>query len=606
MASDSSDGMNLSPEKKIAGVLAPLFALRTRDRSGIGDLEALRQFIDWAAGIGFKTRPAPADQRNRAAITVPTTRSARSRSSRRRCISRPVRPEDLTQEDFDDVLARFDLEKLRRGSGEIRPRPPIENRIARKSVCAIFRRARTTSSAAEDFRLSAKARAVAGGLRVLPRAHGRKRQTAKRGTNGRRNIAPTIRRALARRRRQPKSGDDFREREAFFRYVQWIASRAMARDESATRKSAGVALMGDIPFGVSYYSADVFARPGRICPRLVRRRAARAVFQGRRVHAKMGTELGHPALPLGCDADERNFAWWRQRVRGVRKIFHVFRIDHVLGFYRIYAFPWRPQRNHGIPSALLGGNAANAPAARSRILSARRFDRRELRGESPRRRRIFAGGSGRSRRRRAWSAKISGPCRTMFGRVCSSLGIAGFKIPQWENYDDGRSIPGSEYQRFSVATYATHDHKPLRAIWEEASSRRGRRPSRRNSDLAKIAEFAGSRRRPRRRDFERDFYAPVMEALFRSESWIAVVMITDLLGAQRPVQRPGDRGRFELEPADAYNRGPTRIEPHGETTDEARAKITPGQRAPVIDARYGAGTDFRICKARSNPSLTSS
>ena len=29
----------------------------------------------------------------------------------------------------------------------------------------------------------------------------------------------------------------------------------------------------------------------------------------------------------------------------VRQSFHLFRIDHVLGFYRIYAFPWRPQRN---------------------------------------------------------------------------------------------------------------------------------------------------------------------------------------------------------------------------------------------------------------------
>src|SRR6266480_666952 len=46
--------MNLSPEQKIAGVLAPLFALRTETDLGIGDLEALRQFIDWAAGVGFK------------------------------------------------------------------------------------------------------------------------------------------------------------------------------------------------------------------------------------------------------------------------------------------------------------------------------------------------------------------------------------------------------------------------------------------------------------------------------------------------------------------------------------------------------------------------
>ena len=46
--------MNLSPERKIAGVLAPLFALRTENDLGIGDLGSLREFIDWAGEIGFK------------------------------------------------------------------------------------------------------------------------------------------------------------------------------------------------------------------------------------------------------------------------------------------------------------------------------------------------------------------------------------------------------------------------------------------------------------------------------------------------------------------------------------------------------------------------
>src|SRR6266850_554369 len=46
--------MTLSPDKRIAGILVPLFALRRENDLGIGDLGALRQFIDWAAGIGFK------------------------------------------------------------------------------------------------------------------------------------------------------------------------------------------------------------------------------------------------------------------------------------------------------------------------------------------------------------------------------------------------------------------------------------------------------------------------------------------------------------------------------------------------------------------------
>ena len=46
--------VNLSPENKIAGVLAPLFALRGENDLGIGDLGSLREFVDWAADIGFK------------------------------------------------------------------------------------------------------------------------------------------------------------------------------------------------------------------------------------------------------------------------------------------------------------------------------------------------------------------------------------------------------------------------------------------------------------------------------------------------------------------------------------------------------------------------
>ena len=45
--------MDLSPEKKIAGILVPLFALRTENDLGIGDVAALRELIEWAGAIGF-------------------------------------------------------------------------------------------------------------------------------------------------------------------------------------------------------------------------------------------------------------------------------------------------------------------------------------------------------------------------------------------------------------------------------------------------------------------------------------------------------------------------------------------------------------------------
>src|SRR3954449_13105975 len=107
--------MNLSPERKIAGVLAPLFALRTENDLGVGDLEALRQFIDWAEGIGFKlVQLLPINEMGgdhspynaiSAVALEPTTLHLA-----------PASPADLTREDFNEVVRRFDLEKLRKGA----------------------------------------------------------------------------------------------------------------------------------------------------------------------------------------------------------------------------------------------------------------------------------------------------------------------------------------------------------------------------------------------------------------------------------------------------------------------------------------------------------
>src|SRR5256885_12304552 len=114
--------MNLSPEKKIAGVLVPLFALRGENDLGIGDLGALREFIDWIAEIGFTLvqllpiNEMGADNSPYNAISAmaiePTTLHLA-----------PGSPEDLSQQDYDAVIADVDLVKLRRSKvryGEVR------------------------------------------------------------------------------------------------------------------------------------------------------------------------------------------------------------------------------------------------------------------------------------------------------------------------------------------------------------------------------------------------------------------------------------------------------------------------------------------------------
>src|ERR1051325_8871179 len=99
--------MTLSPEKKIAGVLVPLFALRQDGDLGIGDLGALRQFIDWIADIGFTLvqllpiNETGADNSPYNAISSmaidPTSLWLTSGS-----------PDDLTRDDLEDALSDID------------------------------------------------------------------------------------------------------------------------------------------------------------------------------------------------------------------------------------------------------------------------------------------------------------------------------------------------------------------------------------------------------------------------------------------------------------------------------------------------------------------
>ena len=116
------------------------------------------------------------------------------------------------------------------------------------------------------------------------------------------------------------------------------------RQREPMRKSAASRLMGDIPFGVNYYSADVYSRRDEFALDWSGGAPPEPYFKDDEFTQKWGQNWGIPLYRWDV-MRTRNLAWWRQRVRGVRKIFHVFRIDHVLGFYRIYAFPWRPERN---------------------------------------------------------------------------------------------------------------------------------------------------------------------------------------------------------------------------------------------------------------------
>lgn len=530
--------MNLSLDKKIAGVLVPLFALRGEDDLGIGDTAALRQFIDWAAGIGFKIvqllpiNETGADNSPYNAISAMAIEPATLHLA-------PNLPPDLTREDFEGAINGVDLASLRRGRVKYRPVKQLKQRILEKAFANF--RARADEKRQAEFRkfceeASSWLRDYALFRVLIEENNGsaawdcwaQQHQTIERARHSLRDLAKNKEAALTRRC-------------DFFCYVQWIAHQQW-RDIKAHAEQRGVALMGDIPFGVSYYSADVFARPEEFVLDWFGGAPPEPLFKDDAFTQKWGQNWGIPRYRWS-DMRANNFQWWRERVRAVRRIFHLFRVDHVQGFYRIYAFPWRPQRNNEFLPLdqrqmleLTGGRAPHFVPRNDDTFENREANKRD--GEEYLRAVMEEAGAARV------VGEDLGVVPDYVRPNLRSLGIAGFKIPQWE-MRDGMIIPGEMYERLSIATYATHDHQPIRALWDEVLEHRDSDTGRQaRVTLEKIALFAGLNPKIDGLDFEKDFYPALMEALFRCNSWIAIIMITDLLARTYRFNVPGTKANL--------------------------------------------------------------
>src|SRR5437867_598334 len=529
--------MNLSPEKRIAGILVPLFALRGENDLGIGDLGALREFIGWASEIGFRLvqllpiNETGADNSPYNAISAMAIEPTTLRLG-------PDSPEDLTREDFNSVVADVDLRRLGSGGVKYRHVKKLKRRLLEKAFanfagCAGKGRQLGFGKFCQKEAVWLDDYAF---FRVLMEENGESATWTRWSAEHQ-----SIKRARAWLHDLPQDQQAaLMARQNFFCYVQWIAHQQW-REIKSCAEDGDVALMGDIPFGVSYYSADVFARPDEFALDWSGGAPPEPYFKDDEFTQKWGQNWGIP-LYHWDKMRANNFEWWRERVRAVRRIFHLFRIDHVLGFYRIYAFPWRPRKNKQFfpldwnqMLERTGGRAPHFVPRNDETAETREANKRE--GEEFLR--VVLEGAGTTR----VIGEDLGVVPDYVRPNLRALGIAGFKIPQWESHGE-QVTPGSQYERLSVATYTTHDHKPIRALWEEAFEHPTATAEQSRFDLAKIAVFAGFDPRIDKIDFEKDFYPAIMEALFKCESWIAVVMITDLLARKYRFNVPGTKANL--------------------------------------------------------------
>ncbi len=121
----------------------------------------------------------------------------------------------------------------------------------------------------------------------------------------------------------------------FHAWVQYLLENQLDAAAGALR-DMGVRLKGDIPILMSEDSVDVWYST-RYFDRSVLAGAPPDVF------AKDGQNWGFPVYNWDALAAD-GYSWWKGRLLQAAKFFNAFRIDHVLGFFRIWCIPVTEKR----------------------------------------------------------------------------------------------------------------------------------------------------------------------------------------------------------------------------------------------------------------------
>ncbi|MEI9999529.1 MAG: 4-alpha-glucanotransferase [Verrucomicrobiota bacterium] len=325
----------------------------------------------------------------------------------------------------------------------------------------------------------------------------------------------------------------------FTAYVQWVAWRQWA-DVRTYADQKRVRLIGDIPFGISRYSADVWSEHELFDLTWSGGAPPEPFFHGGEFLRRWGQNWGIPLYDWPMHRAQ-NYAWWRQRITATSLIFHGFRIDHVLGFFRIYSFPWMPQQNDEY-TYLSPEEAKLKAGGRVPHFIPRSDDKEEdaalnaAEGESLLR--MIQESTGPT----AIIAEDLGVVPKYVPSLLEKLGIPGFSIPQFTIDKDTREyVPKDEMPLLSIATWGTHDHPPL-VTWYSDLTARWRGPNGHEAwlDLQRLMRFLGENPDEEPPVFLNEKLLEVfLRTLIECRSCWAIFTISDMLGVDWRFNAPG-------------------------------------------------------------------
>lgn len=219
----------------------------------------------------------------------------------------------------------------------------------------------------------------------------------------------------------------------FFIFLQFLCFSQMEKVCNYAQDRS-VLLQGDIPILLSTDSADIWSNRKLFHLDL----SAGAPPDA---YSAEGQSWGFPIYNWP-EHELSDYRWWKMRLHVASKIYHIYRIDHVVGFFRMWAIQknctalqgeFSPKNLYLWP--ILGKKFLQLLLQQSTLLPL---------------------------------AEDLGTIPPFVFTTLKELGIAGTSVMRWERkWDlDGEYIAPSEYRPLSVTCVGTHDSEPLSVWWD--------------------------------------------------------------------------------------------------------------------------------------------